>query len=98
MQLRIFSSWLRVRIKLMPYKPSWKVNTIQTSIQHRLFIQHKAKLPGCLTRQQLASFVLHMHKREEEDHRMIELVPSILSADFTRLGEQVRAVDEAGAR
>ncbi len=29
---------------------------------------------------------------------MIELVPSILSADFTRLGEQVRAVEEAGAR
>ncbi|MBV9712210.1 MAG: ribulose-phosphate 3-epimerase [Ktedonobacteraceae bacterium] len=29
---------------------------------------------------------------------MIELVPSILSADFTRLGEQVRAAEEAGAR
>ena len=29
---------------------------------------------------------------------MIELVPSILSADFTRLGEQVREVEEAGAR
>src|SRR5437667_11633150 len=29
---------------------------------------------------------------------MIGLVPSILSADFTRLGEQVRAVEEAGAR
>lgn len=29
---------------------------------------------------------------------MIELVPSILSADFTRLGEQVRAVEDAGAR
>lgn len=29
---------------------------------------------------------------------MVEIVPSILSADFTRLGEQVRAVDEAGAR
>ena len=29
---------------------------------------------------------------------MIELVPSILSADFTHLGEQVRAVEEAGAR
>jgi ribulose-phosphate 3-epimerase len=29
---------------------------------------------------------------------MVEIVPSILSADFTQLGEQVRAVDEAGAR
>jgi ribulose-phosphate 3-epimerase len=29
---------------------------------------------------------------------MIEIVPSILSADFTRLGEQVREVDAAGAR
>src|SRR6202048_4846355 len=29
---------------------------------------------------------------------MIEIVPSILSADFTRLGEQVRQVDEAGAQ
>ena len=29
---------------------------------------------------------------------MVELVPSILSADFTRLGEQVREVEEAGAR
>jgi ribulose-phosphate 3-epimerase len=29
---------------------------------------------------------------------MIELVPSILSADFTRLGEQVRQAEEAGAQ
>lgn len=29
---------------------------------------------------------------------MIGLVPSILSADFTRLGEQVRAADQAGAQ
>jgi ribulose-phosphate 3-epimerase len=29
---------------------------------------------------------------------MVELVPSILSADFTRLGEQVRAVEAAGAQ
>jgi len=29
---------------------------------------------------------------------MVEIVPSILSADFTRLGEQVRAVNEAGAK
>jgi ribulose-phosphate 3-epimerase len=29
---------------------------------------------------------------------MIELVPSILSADFTRLGEQVREVEAAGAQ
>lgn len=29
---------------------------------------------------------------------MIGLVPSILSADFTRLGEQVRQVEEAGAQ
>ena len=29
---------------------------------------------------------------------MIELVPSILSADFTRLGEQVREADAAGAQ
>jgi ribulose-phosphate 3-epimerase len=28
---------------------------------------------------------------------MVELVPSILSADFTRLGEQVRAAEAAGA-
>ena len=30
--------------------------------------------------------------------QMIGLVPSILSADFTRLGEQVREADEAGAQ
>lgn len=29
---------------------------------------------------------------------MVEIVPSILSADFTRLGEQVRDVEAAGAR
>jgi ribulose-phosphate 3-epimerase len=29
---------------------------------------------------------------------MVELVPSILSADFTRLGEQVREVEAAGAQ
>ena len=28
---------------------------------------------------------------------LIELAPSILSADFARLGEQVRAADEGGA-
>lgn len=28
---------------------------------------------------------------------MVKIAPSILSADFTRLGEQVRAVEEAGA-
>src|SRR5439155_1613588 len=28
----------------------------------------------------------------------IEIVPSILSADFTRLGEQVREAEEAGAQ
>jgi ribulose-phosphate 3-epimerase len=39
-----------------------------------------------------------MDKREEENSYMIELVPSILSADFTRLGEQVREVEKAGAR
>src|SRR5205085_6565107 len=31
------------------------------------------------------------------DTRTIELVPSVLSADFARLGEQVREVEEAGA-
>src|ERR1700752_3764342 len=30
--------------------------------------------------------------------QMIGLVPSILSADFTRLGEQVREADAAGAQ
>lgn len=34
----------------------------------------------------------------KEDSTMIGLVPSILSADFTRLGEQVRDVDAAGAQ
>ncbi len=29
--------------------------------------------------------------------RQIQLAPSILSADFTRLGEEIRAVDQAGA-
>ena len=29
---------------------------------------------------------------------MIKLAPSILSADFSRLGEQVRLVDQAGAQ
>ncbi len=31
------------------------------------------------------------------DSRMIELAPSILSADFTRLGDQLAAVEQAGA-
>jgi ribulose-phosphate 3-epimerase len=30
-------------------------------------------------------------------HRALAIAPSILSADFARLGEEVRAVDEAGA-
>src|SRR5512138_2666083 len=29
---------------------------------------------------------------------MVEIVPSILSADFTRLGEEIAAVESAGAR
>ncbi len=31
------------------------------------------------------------------DSRMIELAPSILSADFTRLGDQIATVEQAGA-
>ncbi|MBC8451812.1 MAG: ribulose-phosphate 3-epimerase, partial [Rhodospirillaceae bacterium] len=30
-------------------------------------------------------------------HQNIRIAPSILSADFARLGEEVRAIDEAGA-
>ena len=29
--------------------------------------------------------------------QMIRLAPSILSADFSKLGEEVRAIDKAGA-
>ena len=29
--------------------------------------------------------------------RQIQIAPSILSADFTRLGEEIRAVEQAGA-
>jgi ribulose-phosphate 3-epimerase len=29
---------------------------------------------------------------------MVEIAPSILSADFTRLGEEIRAIEEGGAR
>ena len=30
-------------------------------------------------------------------HRALAVAPSILAADFAKLGEEVRAVDEAGA-
>src|SRR6202035_5748304 len=30
-------------------------------------------------------------------HRALAIAPSILAADFARLGEEVRAIDEAGA-
>jgi ribulose-phosphate 3-epimerase len=32
-----------------------------------------------------------------EDHRRVRIAPSILSADFARLGEEIRAVEAAGA-
>jgi ribulose-phosphate 3-epimerase len=38
-----------------------------------------------------------LHKTVSESPGLIELAPSILSADFARLGEQVRAADEGGA-
>lgn len=34
---------------------------------------------------------------KEHAMRQIQIAPSILSADFTRLGEEIRAVEEAGA-
>jgi ribulose-phosphate 3-epimerase len=37
------------------------------------------------------------HAREESVSRPLLIAPSILSADFARLGEEVRAVDAAGA-
>jgi ribulose-phosphate 3-epimerase len=36
--------------------------------------------------------------RNPQPSRPVEIVPSILSADFARLGEEVRAATEAGAR
>ncbi|MFH1783300.1 MAG: ribulose-phosphate 3-epimerase [bacterium] len=37
------------------------------------------------------------NRRESEDHmRKIEIVPSVLSADFSRLGEQIKKVEKAG--
>jgi ribulose-phosphate 3-epimerase len=35
--------------------------------------------------------------REDQMHRPLLISPSILSADFAKLGEEVRAVDQAGA-
>jgi ribulose-phosphate 3-epimerase len=35
--------------------------------------------------------------QDQIEHRPIEIVPSILSADFARLGEQVREAEQAGA-
>jgi len=40
---------------------------------------------------------LSTHARVLRDYGLIELAPSILSADFARLGEQVRAASEGGA-
>src|SRR5260370_27445926 len=37
------------------------------------------------------------HEHQGRHSTMIGLVPSILSADFTRLGDQVREADAAGA-
>ena len=31
------------------------------------------------------------------DNRSVKIAPSLLSADFTRLGEEIRALEEAGA-
>ena len=45
-------------------------------------------------------FTLPVAKRggdDRERRRPILIAPSILSADFSRLGEEVRAVDAAGA-
>ncbi len=33
----------------------------------------------------------------EAEMRRVMIAPSILSADFSRLGEEIRAVEEAGA-
>ncbi|MCP3024187.1 ribulose-phosphate 3-epimerase [Cupriavidus basilensis] len=40
---------------------------------------------------------MHAHDHEGGNSRTIRLAPSILSADFARLGEEVRAIEAAGA-
>lgn len=35
--------------------------------------------------------------KEEENRRMFEIAPSILSADFARLADEIKAVEDAGA-
>jgi ribulose-phosphate 3-epimerase len=47
----------------------------------------------CLTASRIASY----EPRVPRSSRPIRIAPSILSADFARLGEEVRAIDKAGA-
>ncbi len=50
-----------------------------------------------LRQQQADSFSGLQTENKEFSMRQIQLAPSILSADFTRLGEEIRDVDIAGA-
>ncbi|MBI4935947.1 MAG: ribulose-phosphate 3-epimerase [Actinobacteria bacterium] len=52
--------------------------------------------PARRPRQQ-ATDVGDVHRGGQRPAHVISIAPSILSADFARLGEEVRAVDEAGA-
>src|SRR5712692_3611490 len=73
----------------MPSKRCLKAITSLMSIPPRLCVPLMARLRGCWIQ-------LRPRKSIMIDNA-IGIVPSILSADFTRLGEQVREAAAAGA-
>src|SRR5216683_7118690 len=73
----------------------WKGPIIQRSTPHRASCARpEAKWSGWSIHPSHSRFT---HSDEKKVH-MIGLVPSILSADFTRLGEQVREAEAGGAQ
>src|SRR3989442_13255386 len=83
------SSWSPASIRQTHFRPSSKANINPTSPPPKSCAQPTARCYGCSITRRLGSW--------GRSHKMIELVPSILSADFTRLGEQVREPEAAGA-
>src|SRR6266849_9210464 len=78
----------------MPCMLYSKAHTSQTSTRPRSCVPHMAKSCGC--------WIQPWHRTSFKPRgslaMSIGIVPSILSADFTRLGDQVREAEEAGAQ
>src|SRR5258708_12833560 len=78
----------------MPCMLYSKAHTSQTSTRPRSCVPHTAKSCGC--------WIQPWHRTSFKPRgslaMSIGIVPSILSADFTRLGDQVRDAQAAGAQ